>query len=842
MPKPTLLQSLLGKPSQTYTFPPDKYYYSARNDFARAAVAPSAVPAPTPPSSAVTASSTAVTISDAAAATAIFGNNTSFPVEINSQLTTFTASGHKKGSGITQVSSGSDYYPSNEGIPLPSSSSPQLQITLRQQPDLDSSDSDDDSENDVFHTPFSSPPTSMFIDSPVSLLPSNPSNPHTPPGGKPPAFSSPSASSSSSSSSSSSHSAVSYSTPPTSDELHAALAALAKRPARPSRSKRASLVSSKSYTYTDEDWAKEVRWLVQPSLSLKDASKRGAGSNIAQPALVPAFTKQPKPRPRPRTVVSRPNTNHRMTALLEEDEDATDDSRASPTPAHAWAPSPSSPAPLSRSNSITSNSHDIRPASPASHTRVISLSSHTLDLPQFPATAAASTPATGYTTLTLPRASYRPEDPWRTLGSGHIDLPRDGRAQLSIVSIEVVRGAASLSLLPSGLRRRNSAPRSHKKHDLAGALALTSHKPPPSFVPNSGVLVQVHAVSLEGLDKRIVIDRISASEAGGKGAAGFIPGRGILAQHTDADANTEYEIHNPVHYHSLSNLLSAFVFPRVSSPSPAFRCPAYRAVRTYAASKPLLSSGSGTALVLRGQDGAGGLATLMLRAIGVNVIVQVDPSAVLGTNTPRRLKEVCARMRTWGVEGICVGPPLAVIHALAVDVDFVLDTVGGREIWDATHSLLACGTASRGPAQFTTIVGDVDSGKAVPTVQDHWRAGVRGLKRAMTISRRSGMNGGKSSKFPSSPTPNTTTTTTAVRTVNYTWVSCVADVDFEGGDVRDALAALLAMPALQHPPPDALLGLGGEYGAGRVLPFERTPEAFGDIALEGGGTAIIRVI
>jgi len=36
------------------------------------------------------------------------------------------------------------------------------------------------------------------------------------------------------------------------------------------------------------------------------------------------------------------------------------------------------------------------------------------------------------------------------------------------------------------------------------------------------------------------------------------------------------------------------------------------------------------------------------------------------------------------------------------------------------------------------------------------------------------------------------------------------------------------MPALQHPPLDALMGLGGEYGAGRVLPFEpeRAPEAF----------------
>jgi hypothetical protein len=276
----------------------------------------------------------------------------------------------------------------------------------------------------------------------------------------------------------------------------------------------------------------------------------------------------------------------------------------------------------------------------------------------------------------------------------------------------------------------------------------------------------------------------------------------------------------------------------------------------------------------------------MLRAIGVNVVIQVDPSVVgydatitapsqplmlfsasddkaLGTGIPRRLQEVCARVRTWGVEGICVGSPLAVLQTLDIDVDFVFDTIGGREIWDASRILLARGTVSRGPAQFTTIVGDAGSGKAVPTMQDHWRAGVRSLKRAMTIGRGSGNNSlGRSSSqkkarrnsrvvtSPSSPTARVSAAAgtpplpppSRGRSVDYTWVSCVADIDFEGGDVRDALAALVAMPALQHPSLDTVLGLGGEYGAGRVLPFERAPEAFGGAALEGGGSAVIRVV
>jgi hypothetical protein len=300
---------------------------------------------------------------------------------------------------------------------------------------------------------------------------------------------------------------------------------------------------------------------------------------------------------------------------------------------------------------------------------------------------------------------------------------------------------------------------------------------------------------------------------------------------------------------------------------PLLGVPAYRAIQSYVATKSSLPSNSGTALVLRGQDGAGGFATLMLRAIGVNVIVQVESSIVgldasatatsgpfmlfspsddkaIGTSIPRKLQEVCARLRTWGVDGICVGAPQDVLHSLDVDVDFVLDTVGGREIWHAAHTLLArSSTPSRGPAQFTTIVGDAGSGRAVPTAQDHWRAGVRSLKRAMTINRgRASVV--KQSSESSSPSSSSlgSTYTGAARTVGYAWVSCTADVDFEGGDVRDALAALLAMPALQQPPPDALMGLGGEYGAGRVLPFDRAPEAFGGAMLEGGGTAVIRIV
>jgi hypothetical protein len=455
MAKPTLLQSLLGRPSQSYAFPRERQRYSSRRELARALASSSR-------------------------------GEVAPPLRGVEQF--------QKGKGKAS------YARPNEEIPLPNSETASRYNSI-------SSDSDDDSADEVFYTPFSSPPTSMLIDPPIPFIPSDPS---------PPDDKSSSSSASSSSSSSTSHSLLSCSTPPTSDELHAAFAALQKRPARQSRSKRLS-TPSKSYTYTDEDWAKEFRWLVQPSSSV-----RPTNLDLVQSGFPPTIPHKPKPRLRPRTVVSRPITNHRMTALLEEDEDAIDDLRSSSPQSHLR--SPFSP-PLSRTNSITSNSHDVRSASHASHSR-ISLSSRTVELPQFPSSSSPG-PAPGYTTLSLPRASYRPEDPWRSLGGGHVNLPRDGLAQTSMVSVEVVRGAASVSMVSW---KRNSASPRNKKHDLAGAIALSSHRPPPSFVPNSDVLVQVHAIGLEGLDRQIVIDKLAVSDAGGKGATSFVPGRGVLGR------------------------------------------------------------------------------------------------------------------------------------------------------------------------------------------------------------------------------------------------------------------------------------------------------------------------
>lgn len=76
------------------------------------------------------------------------------------------------------------------------------------------------------------------------------------------------------------------------------------------------------------------------------------------------------------------------------------------------------------------------------------------------------------------------------------------------------------------------------------------------------------------------------------------------------------------------------------------------------------------------------------------------------------------------------------------------------------------------------------------------------------------------------------------KSVGYQWVSPAADVDSEGEDVRDSLAAVVRL---------AEDGVVTPY-VGSVLPFERAPDAFTIHAesqrsmLSLGGTAVVRIV
>lgn len=263
-----------------------------------------------------------------------------------------------------------------------------------------------------------------------------------------------------------------------------------------------------------------------------------------------------------------------------------------------------------------------------------------------------------------------------------------------------------------------------------------------------------------------------------------------------------------------------------------------------------------------------------------------------------RFDRLEARLRAWGAEAICVGDPLEVLERLAQDgrsFDAILDTIGGTDVWEAGRKVLlvdpeqdtslaqdaAVGSSSSSPApsgsssagytkassssnkrsfaltQFTTLVGDTPS-RPIPSAQDHMRSGFRSLKRTMSTGSRSRSNSptrsssnslrspSKDSLGPLSRRSPSTKVKTQKRSVSYAWVSVAADLDFEGGDVRDSLGALVGMveEGLVRP----WLGDERDDEEPRIVPFDKSPEIFrrdgdGPVGpLKDGGTCVVRII
>jgi len=281
--------------------------------------------------------------------------------------------------------------------------------------------------------------------------------------------------------------------------------------------------------------------------------------------------------------------------------------------------------------------------------------------------------------------------------------------------------------------------------------------------------------------------------------------------------------------------------------------PALRAVRTFAAIEAEATSAP-RILALRGHDGAGAMAVQMLARRGWRVSVHVP----VPTNLPiipgisrshineesRRiayLEEVERLIRSWGAEEVLFicqhdddaegrdGAVKLMERLIETDERFdgILDTIGGKEVWDAGEALLAwCSGGAE--SQFTTLVGDSPE-RIVPSTSDLFKAGVRSTKKHGTgisaASRRystdSIISDGRKSRTKSK--------------VEYAWVIINQDVDWQGEDIADSLRAVIRGAAVEE-------GVRPLIAADRILPFEKTPEVFVGSLLDGGGTVVVKVV
>jgi len=155
------------------------------------------------------------------------------------------------------------------------------------------------------------------------------------------------------------------------------------------------------------------------------------------------------------------------------------------------------------------------------NTQVVNPSAHPQSSGELPS---KGTP--GFTSLVLPRAPppFNPDGDTTARIHGRVDLTKDGLAQTTMASVEVVRGLGGMTSKKGlmdrlTLVRRTTNPSAgevkmaddeHREPaitDLDGAtsvLGFTSHRKPPEYVPNGSVLVQVWAVGIDGMDGRLI--------------------------------------------------------------------------------------------------------------------------------------------------------------------------------------------------------------------------------------------------------------------------------------------------------------------------------------------------
>ena len=648
MVKPTLLQNLFNRPTQSYNFPNQKkQYHSHKNELVRIAQSLTDDLASSP-SAGLSSSS------------GRDHNTGQIPVSISWSPLISSGSDFAFGQHQPKVQS----TPKHEKFDVVQNSN---RIDKRISP-ADSASSDSDSDEEVFFTPTSSPRSSGIQQSPhtsASLVPFL-----TPPPTCVPlrehsvdSMTSTTATTSAadvgerdaisnvgSAENDSSYSVFSYApsnstritTPVTSDYS----GHFSKRPASAltrkrsgSRSKRSS-TSSVRTSATDDNWAKDVRWLIPPqsttslSLSKSSVASYSAASVSSSSSAVPAGRKtlrhkrskslnytsssrsntsshplkeQPIPPPstslyqqaapprRAKSVHVRRNQNA-MSAVIEVDEPTENNTNTElhqalmgrdRTRTNSLTPSKSQLRPQS-SRSRVSNSPNL-PLNELPQTQMqyppvprsqYTTSSRTVDLPIPTTTVASNLPSSGtagFTSLVLPRASHAsPQKSTKAklklgfgaLGGGEVDLTKGGMAQTTMASIEVVHGIAGSSTLATNSAVRKTLPRSFhffKSSNSKGKgkgkgkgkavdidespLTFTSWRKPPGYVGAQGVLVQVWAVGVDGVDRLLVTGANTPAVSSNKSTTslssqkskkdgewtkkadvGFIPGRSFVGR------------------------------------------------------------------------------------------------------------------------------------------------------------------------------------------------------------------------------------------------------------------------------------------------------------------------
>lgn len=326
-------------------------------------------------------------------------------------------------------------------------------------------------------------------------------------------------------------------------------------------------------------------------------------------------------------------------------------------------------------------------------------------------------------------------------------------------------------------------------------MALTSHTPPPRKLNSTSLLVQVIAVAIDDIDRLILREKVRADTS----AYGFVPGRSFCGRVMEVGWEVKrmrkgdivFGLQDSKKSGALAEFMTVEQDLVAKAPEdcltieqiaalPSTGVMAYQIMTNHCSQLPR----GARCLILNAHDGIGLLTMQESSSLGLIIVAQCPPSVSDGL-------AVCEAN---GAHEVVIGEPLWALNSLhESSFDLVIDTVGGRRIYDGARRILATN------GQFVTCFGDDEHGGmaaiiANPTLKAH----LRSLRRSFF----------KKDK----------------KHIGYEWIA----MDLVGGDSAECRDALEAVKKAAE--------------AGRVVPriksilgFADGPRAFEGVGRVGGG-------
>ncbi|PWN53630.1 hypothetical protein IE53DRAFT_359838 [Violaceomyces palustris] len=275
--------------------------------------------------------------------------------------------------------------------------------------------------------------------------------------------------------------------------------------------------------------------------------------------------------------------------------------------------------------------------------------------------------------------------------------------------------------VPSTSNRSSMEVPDHLKDELdLTTISLTAHMPPPRKLTSNQVLVQVIAVAIDEMDRLLLREKVRSENA-----FGYVPGRSFsgrvlecgyevkkmrkgdivfgLQDSRKCGALAEYmTIDSNLVCHAPSDCLTTEQIAAL----PSAGVMAHQIMLNHCSQLPRGSR----VLILNAHDGIGLLIMQESVGLGLIIVAQCPPS----------VSDALSVCQANGAHEVVVGEPLWAINSLhESSFDLVVDTIGGRKIYDASRRILSF------EGQFTTCYGDEHS-TANPNLRSH----LRSLRRA----------------------------------------------------------------------------------------------------------------